>query len=298
LFRFAGIDVYLHWSWILLALFGIQNRAAGYSSLVWPALELLSLMVIVALHEIGHLLACRRVGGRADRIVLRPFGGAANVSPPPRAGATLWCAAAGPLVNAALFLMFSVLLTLPQLDAWAGSRPDTYHLLLAVWRLDLVVLFFNLLPVYPLDGGQMLQSLLWFLVGRARSLILTAYIGFVGAGLLVLLAGVAHDGWLRILCALAVVYCWGGLRRARALSGLAAAPRRQGLACPACQDAPRIGAFWRCGKCGGEFDVFDRRGVCPNCGARAEAVPCLSCGTVNSPQAFGSCSNEFAGGPK
>ena len=87
LFRFAGIDLYLHWSWFLVAMYGIQSRAHGYSSLVWPALEYLALFAIVLMHEFGHALACRQVGGQANQIVLWPLGGVAYVAPPPRPGA-------------------------------------------------------------------------------------------------------------------------------------------------------------------------------------------------------------------
>ena len=86
LFRFAGIDLFLHWSWFLVAAFEIQNRAGRYSSITWNVLEYLALFLIVMLHEFGHALACRQVGGRADQIVLWPLGGVAYVDPPPRPG--------------------------------------------------------------------------------------------------------------------------------------------------------------------------------------------------------------------
>src|SRR5260221_13174172 len=70
LFRFAGIQVFLHWSWFLVAVIEIQRRAGNYSSITWNALEYLALFVIVLLHEFGHALACRQVGGRANQIVL------------------------------------------------------------------------------------------------------------------------------------------------------------------------------------------------------------------------------------
>ncbi|HWH67907.1 MAG TPA: M50 family metallopeptidase, partial [Candidatus Sulfotelmatobacter sp.] len=102
LFRFAGIEVFLHWSWFLIALIEINTRSKAYTSFVWNALEYVALFAIVLMHEFGHSLACRQVGGRADRIVLWPLGGVAYVAPPPRPGATLWSIAAGPLVNLVL----------------------------------------------------------------------------------------------------------------------------------------------------------------------------------------------------
>ncbi len=102
LFRFSRIDVFLHWSWFLVAAYEISNRKGNYSSVTWNVLEYLALFLIVTLHEFGHALACRQVGGTADTIVLWPLGGVAYVNPPPRPGATLWSIAAGPLVNVAL----------------------------------------------------------------------------------------------------------------------------------------------------------------------------------------------------
>src|ERR1035438_1916368 len=102
LFRFAGIDLYLHWSWFLVAAFEIENWQGRYSSVVWSLLEYLALFLIVLLHEFGHALACRQTGGTANRILLWPLGGVAYVNPPQRPGATLWSIAAGPLVNVAL----------------------------------------------------------------------------------------------------------------------------------------------------------------------------------------------------
>src|SRR2546426_740976 len=95
LFRVGGIDLFLHWSWFLAAAFEIGGGTKSYSSRTWNALEYLALFLIVTLHEFGHALACRQVGGTANRIVLWPLGGVAYVNPPPRPGATLWSIAAG-----------------------------------------------------------------------------------------------------------------------------------------------------------------------------------------------------------
>ena len=94
LFRFSGIDVFLHWSWFVVAVFEINGRARTYSSLTWNIAEYLALFLIVMLHEFGHALACRQVGGTANRIVLWPLGGVAYVDPPPRPGER-WRPAAG-----------------------------------------------------------------------------------------------------------------------------------------------------------------------------------------------------------
>src|SRR3954463_1850885 len=102
LFRVAGIQVYLHWSWLVIGYFEVVSRVNHYGSIAWNILEYLALFAIVLLHEFGHALACRQVGGQANRILLWPMGGVAFVQPPPRPGALLWSIAAGPLVNVIL----------------------------------------------------------------------------------------------------------------------------------------------------------------------------------------------------
>src|SRR5437879_998202 len=103
LFRLFGIDVYLHWMWFLVVIYDVWLRRGVYSSYAWNVLECLRLFGIVLMHEFGHALACRQVGGRADQIILWPLGGVAYVAPPQRAGAVLWSIVAGPLVNVILF---------------------------------------------------------------------------------------------------------------------------------------------------------------------------------------------------
>src|SRR5437660_8716769 len=133
LFRFSGIDVFLHWSWFVVAAYEINGRTRSYSSLTWNVLEYLALFLIVTLHDFGHALACRQVGGQANQIVLWPLGGVAYVAPPPRPGATLWSIAAGPLVNAGLFPLLTLLRVLSQSLHWAETMPNAYGFLRAVW---------------------------------------------------------------------------------------------------------------------------------------------------------------------
>src|SRR5579863_6590293 len=132
LFRFAGITLYLHWSWFFVAVYEINNRRTNYSSLVWNTIEYLALFCIILLHEFGHALACRSVGGKANQIVLWPLGGVAYVAPPPRPGATLWSIAAGPLVNVGLLPVLSGAVIMSRAAGMAATAPDLYALLLAV----------------------------------------------------------------------------------------------------------------------------------------------------------------------
>jgi Zn-dependent protease len=282
LFRFSGIDVFLHWSWFLVAAYEIQGRSRTYSTLTWNVLEYLALFLIVLLHEFGHALACRQVGGSANQIVLWPLGGVAYVDPPPRPGATLWSIAAGPLVNVVLFPILLVIALVSRSSGLAHAMPDAYALLRAVFYINLGLLIFNILPVYPLDGGQIVRSLLWFVVGRARSLMLAAIVGFVGAAGLIALAFWRQDVWLGVISVFVLSNCWNGFQQARALSSLAKIPRRDGFACPWCKAAPPMGDFWTCGQCKQSFDTFQTRGVCPQCAAQFAVTRCLDCGHPNA----------------
>jgi Zn-dependent protease len=281
LFRFAGIDLFLHWSWFLVAAYEINGRTRTYSSLTWNFLEYLSLFLIVMLHEYGHALACRQVGGNANRIVLWPLGGVAYVDPPPRPGATLWSIAAGPLVNVALIPILLGLGFLSRDLGWAAAMPNVHALLRAVWFMNLSLLIFNMLPIYPLDGGQILRALLWFVLGRARSLMVTTFIGFAGVVGLIALAIWIRSLWFGILSVFILTNCWRGLQHARALSRLGKLPRRLGYACPCCQTAPPLGGFWKCGQCAQPFDTFETQAVCPHCSTRFDVTACLDCGRAN-----------------
>ena len=278
LFRLAGIDLYLHWSWFLVAVYGVSGRAPKYSSMLWPVLEYLALFVIVLLHEFGHSLACRQVGGRADQIVLWPLGGVAYVSPPPRPGATLWSIAAGPLVNVVLAPFLTVLAVFSHASGWAAAMPNASAFVLALCYINWGLLIFNLLPIYPLDGGQILQSLLWFVLGRARSLMVTTIIGFVGVAGLIGLAVLGRQVWLGVLCVFILLNCWGGLMQARVLARIAKLPRHPGFACPDCKQAPIIRPLWQCDKCLNPFDPFETQAICPHCGAHFAVTRCPECG--------------------
>ena len=277
LFRIKGIDVYLNWTWFLVAVFEIQARKGHYTSAVWNVLEYLGLFLIVLLHEFGHALACRSVGGTADTIMLWPLGGVAYVNPPQRPGATLWSIVAGPLVNVGLLPVLGGVFEFARLAQWRSSLPNEYRLLGALLTTDIMLLIFNILPIYPLDGGQILRSLLWFPLGRARSLMVASVLGFFGVAGFVLLAVWMQSVWTGLIAAYAGFNCWNGFKSAQALRKLERIPRRQGFACPSCKTSPPIGSFWKCNHCGTGFDTFETGGVCPQCSARFASTTCLDC---------------------
>lgn len=284
LFRVARIDVFLHWSWLLFALLRLQGGSgddpsefARYDAQAWYLVEYVGLFGMVLLHEFGHVLACRAVGGTANRIVLWPLGGFAAVAPPPRPAAWFWSIAAGPLVN--------VLLIGPTVAFWLACRaagfedaaPDVYRLAAGLAWINVYLLIFNLLPIFPLDGGWMLQSLLWAVLGRARSVLVTAVVGIVVVLTILVVAIVQGSLVWGVMACFGLVFSLLGVQGARALRRMAGAPRRAGVACPDCGAAPPIGNFWVCPRCYARFDAFASAGCCPNCSTPAATVLCPGC---------------------
>jgi Zn-dependent protease len=220
LFQFRGIQVYLHFSWFIIAIYQFTQRLGNYRSPLFAAYEYLALFAIVLLHEFGHALACRQTGGTADHIVLWPLGGVAFVNPPRRPGAVLWSIAAGPLVNVALAPVLALLVFFAAQAGLKDSAPDTFQLIGMLFKINLVLLIFNMLPVYPLDGGQILQALLWFPLGEIRSLQIASVIGFIGALVLAALAlvfGLMEPFWVAIMTFFLISRAIAGWQYAKAM---------------------------------------------------------------------------------
>jgi Zn-dependent protease len=233
IFRLAGVRVYLHFTWFIVAALEVTRFAHRYHNPIWAALEYCALFGVVLLHEFGHALACRQTGGQADTIVLWPLGGIAFVKPPARPGAYLWSIAAGPLVNVVLFPLFTLFAFLLIKLHWKTGHPDFYQFVLTVWFMNAVLLFFNLIPVYPLDGGQILRGLLWLKVGPIRSLKAASIIGFGGAILFALWAIASRSIWLGILAFFIFAQAQAGWRAAQNLAiELEDAARREAAISP------------------------------------------------------------------
>jgi Zn-dependent protease len=281
IFRLWDIDVHLHWSWFIVAVYSISTRIPKYESPVWGLLEYLTLFLIVLMHEFGHALACRQVGGVANQIVLWPLGGVAYVAPPPRPGATLWSIAAGPLVNVALMPLFVGLVFLDRHSGWRVTLPDVHAFIVAVTVINAGLLVFNLLPVFPLDGGQILRSLLWYPLGQARSLMAATVVGFIGGAGLVGLAIWEESIWMGVIAFFLLSYCWQSFKQAKALRHRELVPRRHAFACPICDASPPLASIWACRQCRRPFDIFASAGTCPHCGASHEVIPCPECGNAN-----------------
>jgi Zn-dependent protease len=167
--RFAGIDLFVHPTFLLVLLPGVF---AGSESLIL----LLALFGSVILHEFGHALTARRFGIETHDITLYPIGGVARLARMPRApGAELLITLAGPAVN---FAILGLLLSLRAIgiDGLAG-RTSLEAMVGLVMLVNLGLGLFNLVPAFPMDGGRILRALLSGWLGRARATTIAAGIG-------------------------------------------------------------------------------------------------------------------------
>lgn len=165
--RIAGVEIGAHWSWLLVVALITWSLAEGVFPTTNPGLSEVTYLVMATvavpvffgtllLHELGHAVTAKREGIKIDGITLWVFGGVAKFRGRfPSAGAEFRIAVAGPAVTlllGTLFLTVSVLVPLPP------AVDGTLHWL---GYINLVLLAFNLLPAFPLDGGRVLRAALW-----------------------------------------------------------------------------------------------------------------------------------------
>jgi len=176
-----GIDIYLHFTFLLLLAFlgfvtwrstgRIDAAAAGVSFIA-------ALFGCVLLHELGHALMARKLGIKTSNITLLPIGGIARLEKmPEKPMQELLVALAGPAVNLAIAALLFMWLgatrgfTSEELSLESGS------VLQRLMTVNLALAAFNLLPAFPMDGGRVLRALLATFLGHRRATSAAAYVG-------------------------------------------------------------------------------------------------------------------------
>ncbi len=189
LFTFSRINVRIH----ILYLIWMALRLFQGDSLSFELTFLGMLFLIILLHEFGHCFGARSVGGDAEEILMWPLGGLAFAHAPMTPWAQFVTVICGPLVNVALCILSAAILIIAtgdigvvSLNVFAPFDPDSmtamwqYYVGIFYW-LNYMLLCFNMLPVFPFDGGQIFRTLIWPYVGLHRATIIAAQIGIIGA---------------------------------------------------------------------------------------------------------------------
>jgi Zn-dependent protease len=218
MFTAFGIRVRAHASLLIfIALMVIFDAGMGFS-IEARAVSMAIFTAIIVLHEFGHCFMARWLGGTADDVMLTPLGGLAMASPPHRPLPTFLTVAAGPAVNVVLCAICALLLH--SLGGhWVSLNPFHGPPMFAHWTMMLLytwfvficsyaLLLFNLLPIFPLDGGQMLQAILWPQTGHYRSMMIATTTGMIGSAVLGLFALYHFMFWMLILAGFLFYGCY------------------------------------------------------------------------------------------
>lgn len=201
-----GIRVRVHIFYLIIAAIELAGSLRPESwGPAYTGAMLATLFVFVLLHEFGHCLACRWMGGDADEILMWPLGGLAFCRPPHRWKPALITTIGGPAVNLILVPILGAVLLAAGATwtdivfnpvfpdaAYRGeflARGELLHVWLwSAYYSNLVLLLFNVLvPMFPMDGGRIFQELLWSRLGYKRSMQIAIIVGYCGAVIMALL---------------------------------------------------------------------------------------------------------------
>ncbi|MCB1057021.1 MAG: site-2 protease family protein [Acidobacteria bacterium] len=188
----AGIPVYVHVTFFLILPYVAYATARdqGTARIGGAILLVLALFGCIVLHELGHALTARRYGVKTRDIILLPIGGVARLERMPREPLQeLWVAMAGPAVNVVIALILGGWLaaTGAAMDPEAVSQAFAQgrSFLLQLLAANVLIVLFNLLPAFPMDGGRMLRALLATRIDYVKATRVAAGIGQVMAFLFI-----------------------------------------------------------------------------------------------------------------
>ena len=196
-----GIPLYLHVTFFLfLAWVGVESWrvGGGASSAIENLLFICTLFACVVLHELGHALTARRYGIATRDITLLPIGGVARLERmPDDPKQELWVALAGPAVNLVIAAVAVLVIQVTSAafllrDGWLDTMFSA-SFMSRVLIANIILMLFNLIPAFPMDGGRVLRALLATRMDYARATQIAATVGQLMALVFVVL-GLKPDG--------------------------------------------------------------------------------------------------------
>jgi len=206
----AGIPIYLHSTFAVLVVFLLisgLSQGRGILGAISSVLFVLAIFATIVLHELGHALTARRFGIKTRDITLLPIGGLARLERMPDVPRQeLWVALAGPAVN----IVLAVICVLGYI-AVTGDPPEltldpaATNVVGRFAAVNIALVFFNLVPAFPMDGGRALRALMAERIDYLRATTIAARIG-QGLALVFGLLGLFSNPWLVFIA----LFVWMG----------------------------------------------------------------------------------------
>lgn len=186
--RVSGIKIEVHWTFVLLLLwvaYIAYRQGASPEGILLNEALILVLFICVVLHELGHALTAKRFNINTRKIMLLPIGGVATLDKLPEKPAhELLVALAGPAVNVVIALGLALVVPIGKyLSFDAVVLEEMLHevtvnnFLFYLFFANIMLVLFNLIPAFPMDGGRVLRGLLSFKLGRVEATRIAAGVG-------------------------------------------------------------------------------------------------------------------------
>ena len=211
--RLLGIDVLVHWSFLLLLVLVVAADASnGPRQIGRGLLWVVAIFGCVLIHELAHCVVAQREGVIVDDILLLPIGGVSQMrSIPSVASEELAIAIVGPLTSLALAGVFAAAALATGAHLWPPTLLVGPWLVRLAW-LNVILGAFNLLPALPMDGGRVLRAALSMHEDRSAATATAAKVARVLA-IMMIAVGLAIDVWL-VLIGVFVLLAAGAEERA------------------------------------------------------------------------------------
>ena len=199
LFRFWRVNVYAHAFLLVVSVLVLIGGSPFGATASDRFIFIITLFGIVLLHEFGHIAGARMTGGTGEEIVMTPLGGLAMAQPDTGWYSHTITIICGPAVNVIICIVAGAVLFATTgwwplgpfdfLSQTVAERVGTgfYNVgsyALNVYAVSYFLLLFNMLPIYPLDGGQTLQGILWKFQGYYKATVIATTVGMIGGVLM------------------------------------------------------------------------------------------------------------------
>jgi len=197
-----GIGIYIHWTFFLLPLWAVLNRGDSGVGVGFLLGLIGAIFGCVVLHELGHALTARYFGIGTRDITLFPIGGVARLERmSEKPWEEFWIAVGGPAVNVAIAVaLVFLLIGLALVDTALVGNSPVGNFLFCLLAGNIIMILFNMVPAFPMDGGRVFRSVLSMWLGHLRATRIAATVGvFVALLLLVPLAWFTENVWLLIV---------------------------------------------------------------------------------------------------